>query len=130
MDSNEEEELGEWYPYEDGDTINKIGPEGGYVLRDEEFGDPEEPEDADIRLTLEQGRVENPGFFVSANLYGGWMYHVVRRESEAEAVALYDALKPELERLAGMLPYEGDRDIEGKARSLIEAVEELQQRFA
>jgi hypothetical protein len=119
-----------WYPYEEGATIHQIGPEGGYVLRDEELGDPEEPEDADVRLTLERGRVENPGFFLTANLYGGWLYHVARRDTEAEAVALYDAVKPELVRLAALLPMEDDRDVEGKAKVLLQAAADFEKRFA
>lgn len=127
--TSDEDEGGEWYPYEGGDTLDKIGPEGGFVLRDEEYGDPEDPEDADVRLTLEQGRAENPGFFVTANLYGGWMYHVVRRTVEGEADALYDAMKPELEKLAGSIPMEDDRDIQGKVQRLVESVADFERRF-
>ena len=129
MNSNEES-TGEWYPYETGETIDTLGPESGLILRDEEYGDPDEPEDADVRLTLEQGRADNPGFFLTANLYGGWMYHVARRSTEAEGIALYNAVQPELERLAGMLPMEDDRDIPGKARLLQEAITDFERRFA
>jgi hypothetical protein len=125
-----EDEAGIWYPYEDGDTINDIGPEGGYVLRDEEYGDPEDPEDADIRLTLEQGKADNPGFFVTANLYGGWLYQVSKHTSEANAVAHYEAAKPEMIRLAEMIPMEDDRDVQGKVQKLLEAVADFEKRFA
>jgi 16S rRNA U1498 N3-methylase RsmE len=124
------EQAGVWYPYEEGATIRQIGPEGGFVQRDEEFGDPAEPEDADVRLTLEQGRAENPGYFLTANLYGGWLYHVARRASEADALTLFDAVKPELARLAEMLPMEDDRNVEAKAKLLVDAAAAFEQRFA
>lgn len=127
---DEDEDAGIWYPYEDGDTINDVGPEGGYVLRDEEYGDPEDPEDADIRLTLEQGKAEDPGFFLTANLYGGWLYQVTKHTSEADAAARYEAVKPDLIRLAAMIPMEEDRDIPGKVQKLTEAVADFEKRFA
>ena len=126
----DEDEAGVWYPYEDGDTINDIGPEGGYVLRDEEFGDPDDPEDADIRLTLEQGKADNPGFFLTANLYGGWLYQVTKHATEADAAVHYGAAKPELVGLAAMIPMEGDRDVQGKVQKLVDAVADFEKRFA
>jgi hypothetical protein len=125
-----DDEMGSWYPYEDGDTINDIGPEGGYILRDEEYGDPDDPEDADIRLTLEQGKADNPGFFLTSNLYGGWLYQVTKYATEAEAAAQYDAAKGELVHLAAMIPMEDDRDVQGKVQKLLEAVGEFEKRFA
>ncbi|MBC8103596.1 MAG: hypothetical protein H7Z41_13545 [Cytophagales bacterium] len=124
-----DDEAGSWYSYEGGDTINDLGPEGGYVLRDEELGDPEDLEDADARLTLEQGRADNPGYFLTANLYGGWMYHVVKRSTEAEAATLYEAFKPELVNLAAQIPMDDDRDVPRKVQLLLEAVAAFEQRF-
>ncbi len=120
----------EWYPYEGGATINQVGGNGGFVLRDEELGDPEDPEGADARLTLEQGRADNPGFFVTAALYG-WMLHTVRRDTAEEASSLYNELHAELTRLAGLLPYEedGNKRIEAKTRLLNEAITILESRF-
>lgn len=126
----DEDDAGNWYPYEGGDTINDIGPEGGYILRDEEFGDSEDPEDADIRLTLEQGKADNPGFFLTANLYGGWLYQVTKHASEADGIAHYEAAKPELLRLAALIPMDDDRDVQGKVQKLLEAVAEFEKRFA
>jgi hypothetical protein len=112
MNHQDDDEIAEslWYSTEGGRNIGQLGIESGYILRDEELGDPQEPEDAEARITLEQGRVENPGFFVTAQLYGGWLFLTVRRETQPEAEALYDTLRAELERLSGKMPYEGQRD--------------------
>ena len=85
----------------------------GLIQRDEELGDPLEPEDAEARITLEQGRDEAIEFFVTAQLYGGWLFLTVRRETKPTAEAIYDTLRAELERLAVLMPYEGEgqRDV-------------------
>jgi hypothetical protein len=119
-----------WYPYENGTTIGEIGPEGGYVLRDEEYGDPDDDEDADARLTLEQGKADNPGFPLSATLYG-WLFHVVRCDTQSEAEAAYSAMRSELEALRELLPYEedGPKKIEKKAAILLEAITAFETKF-
>ncbi|MDX1934873.1 MAG: hypothetical protein SFU56_19925 [Capsulimonadales bacterium] len=126
-----EEAEAEWYPYEGGRTIHQLGGQGGYILEDEEFGDPSDPEAADARLTLEQGRAEEPGFFLTAAVYG-WMLVTVRRETRGEADAAYRAMRAELTRLAALLPYEedGPRQIDLKARELTEAVAAFEIRFS
>lgn len=121
----------EWYAYEDGRTKDDIGPASGYILRDEELGDPEDAEDADARVTLEQGRVENPGFFVTATLYG-WLFHTARFINEAEGAAGYDAIKAELNDLAEMIPYEEDgaKRIQEKAEQLTAAVAAFEGKYS
>lgn len=121
--------IGLWYSTDGGRTIDKLGPESGYILRDEELGDPEEPEDADARLTLEQGRVENPGFFVTAQLYGGWFFVTVKRSTQADADTLYAELRVALERLAELLPRESDRNVPQKLATLNTAIADLEARF-
>ena len=127
----DEEYRPEWYPYLNGQTVGETGPEEGYVLRDEEYGDPEDDEDVDARLTLEQGKADNPGFPVTATLYG-WMYHTVRYPTEAEATTAYDAMKAEIERLRELLPYEedGPKKIQQKAAALTEAITAFETRFS
>jgi multidrug efflux pump subunit AcrA (membrane-fusion protein) len=112
-----------WYSTEGGRNIGQLGIENGFILRDEEFGDPEEPEDAEARITLEQGRIENPGFFVTAQLYGGWLFVTVSRATLAEAEALYDTLRAELERLAALMPYEGEGQRDVARRAAVAAAE-------
>lgn len=125
-----EETDSEWYPYEGGRTVNQLGGQSGYILRDEELGDPEDPEAADARLTLEQGRADNPGFFLTAAFYG-WMVHTTRQETQAVANTTYDAMRAELTRLAGLLPYEedGGKRIEAKTQALNAAIAQFEQQF-
>jgi hypothetical protein len=122
----------DWYPYEGGVTLGQTGPGGGVVRRDEEFGAVDDPEYADARLTLEQ---EPPGsedlpFTVTATLYGGWMLHVQRFATEEEANDAFEAMQPEVEALADLIPDETDRDIPGGVRALNEAIAAFQSRFS
>lgn len=126
-DEEEEEYQPEWYPYEKGVTVGDIGPAHGFVLRDEEYGDPEDEEDADARVTLEQGRADNPGFFVTATLYG-WLFHTQRLPDEASGTTAYEETRTELERLTEMLPYEEDRNVQEKVRLLTIEVEEFERK--
>lgn len=123
---DDEPQVGLWYSTNGGRNIDALGPESGYILRDEELGDPEEPEDADARITLEHGRVENPGFFVTAQLYGGWFFVTLCRSTQAEGEALYDALRRELENLVALLPYEGDKNVASKVETLNTTIKNLE----
>ena len=111
--------MSEWYAYEAGQSIGRRGSENGVILRDDEYGDPEDPEDADARITLERVGA-TPEYAITCGVYG-WMFHTRFFESEEAAQAAFDLIKPELERLAGMIPYEEDRDVEAKAKALGEA---------
>ncbi len=128
---------GDWYAYEKGVTVGQAGPEGGMVLRDEEYGDANDAEDADARLTLEKTRTNDTSaratthakaFTITANLYGGWMLHVAGFDAEADALRAYDAMKQELETLADLIPDETDRDIDTGMRRLTEAVTAFEER--
>lgn len=120
---------GEWYAFEGGASVNEDG-EHGVVLRDEELGDEEDPEATDARLTLEQGRAENPGFFVTATLYG-WLFTVAKRQTAPEAHATYDAMQNDLSRMVLLIPYEedGKKRIEQKAEALLQAVADFEERY-
>jgi hypothetical protein len=135
-----------WYPYENDHTVGRRGPEGGTIVRDEELGEnrtedesgtvakgPDEDEDgliADARLTLEQQRSNGgDGFVLTATLYG-WMAHTRTLPSdEAAAQAAFEAVKPELERLADLLPYDDEPNLDEKVRTLNAAVDEFQRRY-
>lgn len=125
---DEEEVLGIWYPYEGGTTVGEPGPEGGTLLRDEEYGNPEEEEDAHARLTLERNAPDR--YTVTATLYG-WMYLVRPVPTEPDAARDYETLRAELERLAELFPYEEDGPalVEQKTNDLTEAVAELEARY-
>lgn len=126
---DDDELLGIWYPYEGGATIGQAGPEGGILLQDEEFGVPDEEEEAHARLTLE--RTTNSGFTLTATLYG-WMYLTRRVSEEAEARGDYERLRAELERLCDLFPYEEDGPALAakKADDLAAAVADVEARFA
>lgn len=131
--SADEEYEGEWYPYENGATMGQVGSENGYVIRDDELGDPDDSEDADARLTLEQGRVDRPGWRFSATLYG-WMFQVHEMPAEtpeADALRVFDEMKAALTRLAGLLPYEedGQRRIEQKAAQLNAGIADFEHQY-
>lgn len=113
--------MNEWYPFENGETIGQRGPEGGRVVSDTEFGDPEDPEDADARLTLESDGETYTRTI--ANLYGGWLYLVVERDATEE-------LRAELERLTALIPMEDDRDVDAKVRTLFEELGAVEARYA
>lgn len=121
-----------WYSTEGGRNLGKPGIEGGYIQRDEELGNPEEPEDAEARITLECVADEPRHFFVTAQLYGGWLFLTVRRETLPEAEEIYDTLRAELERLAGIMPYEGEgqRDVVIRAARAAEEAAAVERRYA
>ena len=129
-----------WHDYENGRTLGRRGPEGGTVLRDEELGEDaaassagndedEEGPVADARLTLE--RVGDNAFALTATLYG-WMAHthLLAADDTDAALQAFDTMKAELARLARLLPYEDDRDIDKKVRALNAAIDEFTRRFA
>jgi hypothetical protein len=109
-----------WYPHESGATIGRRGPEGGRVVQDLQLGDPNDPEDADARLTLESDGEGHARTI--ANLYGGWLYLVIEQDA-------MQTLQPELERLAALIPWEGERDVETRVRALMQEIEALENRF-
>ena len=124
---------GFWYAYEGGATIGERGSENGYVLCDEELGDPDDPEAADARVTLEQGDVEKPGYFYSIILHP-WLFHVHRQEpadGEARAREIFEAIKVRLIDLARLLPYEEDgaKGIEAKMSALKEAIVDFERDY-
>ncbi len=133
---NENDERPTWHPYENGNTLGRRGPEGGTVLSDEKWGenpaDPPADEEGhvqDARLTLE--RVPDGGLVYSATLYG-WMAHTHVLPADTpgpEIEAAFAALKTELARLAALLPYENDKDVEAKAAALNDAIADFSARF-
>lgn len=114
-----------WYAYENGASLGRPGPAGGIVRRDEELGDKDDPEDADARLTLEQ---EGSAFMLTAQLYP-WMLHTRAADDAAAADAAFEAMRPELSRLAALIPYDDDPDIAGRVAALEAAIEAFTRRF-
>ncbi|MBC8136327.1 MAG: hypothetical protein H8F28_10615 [Fibrella sp.] len=121
------DEARNWYPYESGETMGKRGPAAGRILCDEEWGDSEEPEDADARMTLET--LPDGDFAVTANLYGGWLQETARFADEASAAAAYTRAAAELSHLADFIPDEEERDMAGAIETLNREVAAFAVRF-
>jgi hypothetical protein len=119
--------MSEWYAYEGGASVGVRGPEGGRIVLDLELGLREDPEDADARLTLESSAETAWG--VVANLYGGWLYLALEHGSEAEARATFEKLKPELEKVALLIPDEDERGLDEKVATLLAAIASLEADF-
>lgn len=114
-----------WYPTEGGETIGEMGPEGGTIVADAEWGDPEDTEDADARLTIER---DGAAHVLTAQVYGGWLYLTKSFGSLADAERAADALRPDLERLSAMIPMEDERDVPRKVEALLKAAAEVEAR--
>ena len=123
-----EETIELWYPYENGDTIGEVGFDGGIILRDEEYGDPNDAEYADARLTLERGGIGLESRRLTANLYG-WLQAQRDYPAEAKALADFDHLKGELSRLADLIPDEDDRTIALQVETLGRELDVLKHTF-
>lgn len=128
---DEVDEIGVWYPYEGGSTMGLAGPEGGTVLRDEEYGDPDDSEEAHARLTLERATNGAPGFVLTATLYG-WMFVTRSVSDQPQADADYTAMRSDLEHLSTLFPYEEDGPalIQKKAQDLMTAVADFEGRWS
>ncbi len=109
-----------WYPFEDGKTLGKVGPEGGVITRDEEHG-------SGARVTLERDGGSAP-WSISCGIYG-WMTHTRFLASEEEAEREFGEMKAELERLMGMIPMEGEAEMEAKGHAAVNALGDFVERF-
>ena len=116
-----------WYPYEAGETMGKRGAAGGQICQDEEWGDSEEPEDADARITLET--LHEAGWAVTVNLYGGWLQETARFSEALLALKSYEAAKSELARLSEFIPDEDTRNLTGAIETLNQEVAAFVIRF-
>ncbi len=115
----------DWIATEGGATVGEPGPEGGRVLADAEWADPDDPEDADARLTLEE---DGLGFRTVAVLYGGWYSRSDWFLNRSEADQALEILRTDLERLAAMIPYEGEPNIPERVKLLLDAASEANEK--
>ena len=113
-----------WYSTDGGRTVGRRGPEGGHIVADAEWGDPDDDEAADARLTIE--RADAGGFVITAQLYGGWLYFSRPTETLDQAEALADRLRDDLTRLSDQIPEEDERDIPRKVAALNQAIAEVE----
>lgn len=111
--------------------MGQAGPEGGIVLRDEEYGNPDDPEEAHARLTLERAANSASGFILTATLYG-WMFITRPVPDQTQAEAGYTAMRSDLEQLSTLFPYEEDGPalIQKKAQDLTNAITAFENRYS
>lgn len=83
----------EWSPVDDGATIGTAGSEGGAIVRDDEHP-------LGSRITLERCG-GSPPFAVTCGIYGS-MVHTAFATTEAEASAMYEAMRDRLSELLTM----------------------------
>ena len=81
----------EWSVFDDGITLDQVGPEGSVVLRDEEHP-------LGARFTMEQGGAVAP-FTITCGVYGLLM-HTRFFGSQANSEREYDAMKIGLVKVA------------------------------
>ncbi|HYO88191.1 MAG TPA: hypothetical protein VER79_06050 [Candidatus Limnocylindrales bacterium] len=84
-----------WIAVEDGATVDHTGSEGGVIWKDEEHADG-------ARITLERNSLMGAPFALTCGIYG-WMVHTRFFADEPTALAQYDAMKPVLAEIAGLV---------------------------
>lgn len=95
---------GVWGPAEGGATVGGPGPDGGVVVRDEEY-------DGGARITLARG--DTGGGSVTCGVYG-LMVHTRFFSREEDAAAAVEAMKPDLAELADLASSEGAAEEAGR----------------
>ena len=108
-----------WHPFEDGKTLGGAGSDGGVITRDEEHGDG-------ARVTLERDGGGAP-WSITCGIYG-WMTHTRLVGSGEDAEREFWEMKAELERLMGMIPMEGEAEMEAKRHAAVDALGDVLER--
>lgn len=109
-----------WEPFEDGATLGQIGSEGGEILRDDHYA-------MQARITLERDGAIAP-YTITCGIYG-WMVHSCFFADAEAATHAYALIQPELARIAELVPFTHDPEVEQKSERLIEAIELFVERF-
>jgi hypothetical protein len=94
--------MGEWYPFNHGESIGQTGSESGKVRRDEEHADG-------ARVTLE--KVRDDRWTITYGIYG-WMVHTRFFLSESSAEIGFNETKRELRNILALIPLEDEADNE------------------
>ena len=111
-----------WKPFRDATTLGDVGSEAGVILRDEEYVEG-------ARITLERPEPRKPfgqpivRYAITCGIYS-WMVHTRFFAEEADAVEAYEAMKPELAKIAESLP-----EIEDDDPNVVEKVERASDKF-
>jgi hypothetical protein len=118
-----------WKPFRDGTTLGEMGSEAGVILRDEEHVEG-------ARITLERPEPRKPfrqpivRYAITCGVYD-WMVHTRFFAEEADAVEAYEAMKPELAKIAEALPEieDDDPDVGEKVERASHKFQDFTQRF-
>lgn len=105
--------MNRWHKYDEGKSINKVGTEGGVILRDDEH-------ELGARITLKRGK---DYLSVSGHIYG-WMDHTRFIIGSSEAEREYKAMKNALGDVMNVIEAVGSKDIK-----VWEAISEFVRRF-
>jgi hypothetical protein len=84
-----------WTPVDEGATQGHTGSEGGLIWKDEQHADG-------ARITLERDALLGAPFAITGAVYG-WMVHTRFFADEPTALAQYEAIKPALAQIAGLV---------------------------
>lgn len=91
-----------WVAVEGGATLGHNGSEGGIIWKDEEHTDG-------ARITLERDSLMGAPFALTCGIYG-WMVHTRFFADEPTALAQYEAMKPVLAEIAGLVVSESSAE--------------------
>ena len=105
--------MSNWFAYEDGDSIGRVGAEGSIILRDEEH-------QGGARITLKRG---TNYVSVSCSVYG-WMDHTRFFGTVIEAQREYLLMKPSLSNMVENILSAGGSDLK-----MWEAIADFVRRF-
>src|ERR1700730_4105869 len=94
-----------WHPFDNGNSIGKLGSENGIITRDAEHIDG-------ARITLERdGGIAQ--FSITCGIYG-WMVHTRYFSNEAEAQQEFDKMQVSLDEILRKAPFDDDPDLDAK----------------
>lgn len=108
-----------WYVYDGGSSIGTTGCENGVIIRDEEHPDG-------ARITLE--KTQNPPYTIICGVYG-WTFHTSFFSSENTSQSGFEEIKVQIEKILSLIPLENDPDLEHKRNKVIDAIEEMVNKF-
>lgn len=112
--------MSNWQPYENGQTIDKKGPEGGRIVLDDEhvYG---------ARITLEKGCLRAP-YGITCGVYG-WLVHTRFVADEESAQHAVEEMRKALTEIVNLLPSEEDDADAVDYDRLTDAVADFGERF-
>lgn len=105
--------MNRWHKYDEGNSIDQVGPEGGVILRDEEH-------ELGARITLKR---DKDFLSVSGHIYG-WIDHTRFFITNSEAEREYKSMKNALDDVVDVIDAVDSKDIK-----VWEAISEFVRRF-